>query len=281
MIQRKFNKYLLCFFILNMFDLYYMEKAKGVLQMDQNKLEEDNTEDEKNPYNTRENDLNEHSVESTGNPSVFGIITTPREQFEKIIHQPKFLIAILIVTLFTFIGALLTLFNFTLPADIIAEIGGGEEAELVLLISKVTLIIAGIVGPICGILLSTAIYFIIVKILKSEITFKQTFSMFSHISFISAIGALFQGIIMLVVPNLPADTVVTSLGSLVDAGPMLNAVLNSIELFSIWQLIVTAIGLQIVAKLSKRISWTIVIVVFIIGLVLQMVSAAMTMITAI
>lgn len=281
MIQRKFNKYLLCFFILNMFDLYYMEKAKGVLQMDQNKLEEDNTEDEKNPYNTRENDLNEHSVESTGNPSVFGIITTPREQFEKIIHQPKFLIAILIVTLFTFIGALLTLFNFTLPADIIAELGGGEEAELVLLISKVTLIIAGIVGPIFGILLSTAIYFIIVKILKSEITFKQTFSMFSHISIISAIGALFQGIIMLVVPNLPADTVVTSLGSLVDAGPMLNAVLNSIELFSIWQLIVTAIGLQIVAKLSKRISWTIVIVVFIIGLVLQMVSAAMTMITAI
>jgi|GEM_PF-324747 len=281
MIQRKFNKYLLCFFILNMFDLYYMEKAKGVLQMDQNKLEEDITEDEKNPYNTRENDLNEHSVESTGNPSVFGIITTPREQFEKIIHQPKFLIAILIVTLFTFIGALLTLFNFTLPADIIAELGGGEEAELVLLISKVTLIIAGIVGPIFGILLSTAIYFIIVKILKSEITFKQTFSMFSHISIISAIGALFQGIIMLVVPNLPADTVVTSLGSLVDAGPMLNAVLNSIELFSIWQLIVTAIGLQIVAKLSKRVSWTIVIVVFIIGLVLQMVSAAMTMITAI
>lgn len=249
--------------------------------MEQNELEEDKTEDEKNPYSTSDKETDESPIENAGNPSVFGIITTPREQFEKIIHQPKFLIAILIVTLLTFIGALLTFFNFTLPADIIAELGGGEEAELVLLISKVTLIIAGLVGPIFGILLSTAIYFIIVKILKSEITFKQTFSMFSHISIISAIGALFQGIIMLVVPNLPADTIVTSLGSLVDAGPMLNAVLNSIELFSIWQLIVTALGLQIVAKLSKRVSWTIVIVVFFIGLVLQMVSAAITMMTGI
>ncbi len=248
--------------------------------MDQNETNQSDTDNELNPYNTREQDSEHEPSSDLGNPSIFGMITSPREQFEKIVHQPKFLIAIIIVTLLTFIGALLTFVNFNLPPDILFGLGE-EEQQFVIMISKATLIIAGLIGPIFGILLSTVIYFIVAKILKSEITFKQTFSMFSYIGIISAISALLHGIIMLLVPNLSSEIIVTSLGSLVQTGDVFQAVLNSIEIFAIWQLIITAIGLQVVAKFSKRAAWTTVIVIFAIGLVLQMVSAAINALTAI
>src|SRR5690625_404661 len=207
-----------------------------------------------------------------GKPSVFGMIMNPREQFAKIRTNPISIIAILIVTGITFGSALILYYNFALPPELMEGLGE-QEIQMIVTVGKITSIFVGLVGPIFGITLASLIYFLAAKIVKSSVSFKQMFSMFAHINIIGAIASIVNAIVFLFIPYLDPNIVITSLESIVEAGGILGAILNSIEIFSIWQLIVTAIGLQVVARFSKKAAWTTVIVIFLIGLTFSMISA--------
>jgi hypothetical protein len=203
------------------------------------------------------------------NPSIWGMIWSPTEQFEKIKERPKIWGALAIVTLLFVIGMYLTSLGMPMEIEGISE----EQLAQISMFSTITMIVTGVITPIFGVLISTVIYLIIAKIARSEVSFKQLFSMNTYIMMISALSMILNGIGVALLGG-TAGTMYTSLGSLIGAEGTMGALLTSIEVFAIWGMILQAIGLQKVANFSKGLAWTIVIVFFAIGIIFTMIGAA-------
>lgn len=202
-------------------------------------------------------------------PSLFGIIWSPSEQFERIKDKPKIWAPLGIVTLLFILGMWLTSLGLDLSLEGIPE----EDLEIAQAVGTVTLMIAGIISPIIGAFISTLIYLLISKIPGSNVTFKQLFSMNTHLMMISALSILVNGIgIALFGGN--AEILFTSLGSIVVVDGAMSGLFNSIEVFQIWGVILTAIGLNKVADFSKGLAWTVSIAFFVISVITAMVGAA-------
>jgi len=205
-------------------------------------------------------------------PSLFGMIMNPREQFEKIRENPKIIVALIIVTLLTIVGMLLMMNGIDFMNDPNLAGMSEEEMMMVTMFSQIGFVIVGVFTPVITLLISSVVHIIIAKIVRSEATFKQLFSMNTYIFIISAISMIVNGIVFMMIGGDP-EKLFTSLNSIIGAEGILGAVLNSIEVFTIWGLIITAMGLQVVARFSKGLSWAVVIVFFIVGLIFQMISA--------
>lgn len=202
-------------------------------------------------------------------PSLFGIIWSPSEQFERIKDKPKIWAPLGIVTLLFILGMWLTSLGLDLSLEGIPE----EDLEIAQAVGTVTLMIAGIISPIIGAFISTLIYLLISKIPGSNVTFKQLFSMNTHLMMISALSILVNGIgIALFGGN--SEILFTSLGSIVEVDGAMSGLFNSIEVFQIWGVILTAIGLNKVADFSKGLAWTVSIAFFVISVITAMVGAA-------
>lgn len=203
-------------------------------------------------------------------PSLFGMIWSPSEQFDRIKQTPKIWVPLLLVTLLFTAG--MALLAFSMDASYF-ELGDltEEEAGLFLIIGMITMIIVGVFTPIFTVLISTVIYLLICKIASSDVTFKQLFSMNTYILVISAIGLIINSIITALIGGNP-DVFITSVAGLLNAGP--GSVWNSFEVFAIWQTIITAIGLHRVAGLSKGLAWTIAVIFFVLGIIINLVMPA-------
>lgn len=221
-----------------------------------------------NLYETNQNELDLHdNVENhMGNearmekPSLFGMIGSPRKQFERIRENPTILVALIVVTILAIISTLFTLQGMDVQLE--EDLAGLGEGEMLLftIITQVTAVIVATIAPSIVILIGAAIYLLIAKIAKTDVSFKQLFSMLAFIAFITSLGALLNGLVSFFIgggynPEVP----VTSLNVIVGADGILGLILSSIEVFSIWGIILTAIGLQVVAKFSKGLAWGIVI----------------------
>lgn len=207
------------------------------------------------------------------NPSIWGMIWSPTEQFERIKERPKIWGALAIVTVLFVIGMYLTSLGDPMVIEGMPEIPE-EELAAVSMFTTITMIITGLFTPIFGVLIATVIYLIIAKIARSEVSFKQLFSMNTYIMMISALSMILNGIGVALLGG-TAGTMYTSIGSLIGAEGTMGALLTSIEVFAIWGMILQAIGLQKVANFSKGLAWTIVIVFFAIGIIFTMIGAAL------
>jgi Yip1 domain len=205
------------------------------------------------------------------NPSLWGIIWSPTEQFERIKERPKIWGALGIVTVLFVIGMWLT----SLGTGITTGLEGIPEEEMaaISMVGTVSMIVIGIISPIFGTLISAAIYLLIAKIARSEVSFKQLFSMNTYIMLISALSLIINGIGIALLGG-KVDTVYTSLGSIISTEGAISGLLNSIEVFTIWGLILSAIGLHKVAGFSKGLAWGISIAFFVIGVIFSMIGAA-------
>ncbi|MEI3613370.1 Yip1 family protein [Pseudogracilibacillus sp. SO30301A] len=205
-------------------------------------------------------------------PSLFGMIMNPREQFERIRENPKIIVALIIVTILSIVGLLLMMSGMDFMDDSASAGMSEEEMMMVAMFIQIGFVIVGVFTPVITLLISSVVHIIIAKIVRSEVTFKQLFSMNTYIFIISAISMIVNGIVFMAIGGDP-EKMFTSLNSIIGAEGILGAVFNSIEVFSIWVLIITALGLQIVARFSKGLSWTIVIVFYVVSLIFQMISA--------
>lgn len=194
--------------------------------------------------------------------ALFGMFTNPGEQFERIKENPKIWVPLLIISFFYVIG--MTLMSMSMNADILIDQGVPEDqVDLVLGITRVTVAITGIITPILAVLISSAIHLIITKIASSPATFKQLFSMNTYIMIIGAAGLILNMLIRYAIGGNP-EVFVTSIAGLLNQEKA--GVLSSIEVFGIWTTVLTAIGLQKTAQLSKGLAWTIAIIYFLIGI---------------
>lgn len=202
-------------------------------------------------------------------PSIFGMIWSPIEQFERIRERPRILGPMAIIVGLFIVGMLITM----LSVDIGLEGVSGEEMAAFAGIMAVVSGIIGVIAPVIGTLISSFIYWIIAKLAQSEVSFKQLFSMCTYIMIISALSTVINGIGIAILGG-NGETMFTSIGSFIPAEGAIGGLLNSIELFSIWGVILVALGLNKVANLSKGLAWTISIAFFVIGVVFTMIGAA-------
>lgn len=212
-------------------------------------------------------------------PSLLGIIMSPEEQFVKIRNNPRILGALIVITLIFVVGTVMQMSYVdpkTLIDDELASVLGPGDEHIAYILAVFGSGIAALFMPVIIILISTVIYFVVAKIVKSPVLFKQLFSMNTYIMLITAIGLFING---LFTASIGADPAVmfTSLGAFVQVDTMLGAILANFELFALWSLILTAMGLQIVAGFSKGAAWTVTIVLFVIGIVFSMVGTALSM----
>ena len=188
-------------------------------------------------------------------PSLFGMITQPVEQFERIKRKPKIWVPMLMITLLSVIGT----FFLTQALDISELIGDevpSEQVEFVKIFTLVTMIIIGVFSPIVSVLITSAVLLAVTKIANSEVSFKQLFSMNTYIYLITALGLFFNGLIRLLIGG-NAEVYVTSIAGLIDSN---STILGVFEIFTIWAIILMAIGLNKVANLSKGVAATIAVI---------------------
>lgn len=212
-------------------------------------------------------------------PSLLGMIMNPKEQLTRIRDNPLILGALIIISFIFVVGTVLQMINInpsTVLDDELAGILDPGDEKIVLILTLFGSGLAALFMPVIIILISSFIYWVVAKLVKSKVTFKQLFSMSTYILFINSLGILINGLLTMLISS-NASGLFTSLGSLVPSGTMFSSILSSFELFGIWALILTAIGLQIVANFSKAAAWTVTILFFTIGIVFSMVGVAFEM----
>ncbi|WP_158591835.1 Yip1 family protein [Oceanobacillus halophilus] len=204
-------------------------------------------------------------------PSLFGMIWSPTEQFERIKEQPKIWAPLGIISVLFIVGTLITILGTDLGIEGFSE----DEMAIFAGFAVVISIIVGVISPILGTLIISFIYWLIAKLARSEVSFKQLFSMNTYLMILSVLSLIINGTGIALLGGNP-ETIFTSLGSLIQAEGAIGALFDSIEVFGIWGVILTAIGLHKVADFSKGLAWTISIVFFVIGIIFAMIGAALS-----
>ena len=206
---------------------------------------------------------------SVPKPSIFGMIWSPIEQFDRIRERPRIWGPLAIIVGLFIIGMIISVLGVDAGMEGISE----EEMAMFAGIAAAGSVIAGVFVPVIGTLFNSFIYWIIAKIARSEVSFKQLFSMSTYIMVIAALSVIVNGIGTLVLGG-NGETYFTSLGSIIPAEGAISGLLSSIELFSIWGVILSALGLIRVANFSKGLAWTIAIAFFAIGVIIAMIGAS-------
>lgn len=209
-------------------------------------------------------------VEKKPKPQLFGMLLSPGEQLGKIRQNPQIWGPLLIVTLLYIVASIVS--ALTLRAEDIMIPGMTlADAEGILDGRKIQTAFSGFLTPVISIVIMTAIYMVFVKIARKDTTFKQLFSMNIYVSIIGAVGVLFNNLIVAAIGG-KAGIFITSLAGLLNSDSL---VLATVELFSIWQLILTGMGLYKVGQLSKAVSIIIIVVIFLVSLGFAMLATAL------
>ncbi|OIJ18057.1 hypothetical protein BKP45_10670 [Anaerobacillus alkalidiazotrophicus] len=206
-------------------------------------------------------ELHEKSKEiivKLGKPSVFGMFLNPSEQFQKLKANPLVFVPLLLVTLLYTIAMAIIAFG-TDSSWLLAEIGP-EDIEIFAemeMFMRIMMLVTGVFIPVMGALIFAVVIIIVAKISKSEVTFRQLFSLAVFVSVIGGVGVLFNAIMTTLLGTNP-DIPFTSLASLFGEENV-SPLFISIEVFSIWQLIVAVVGLRKVANFGAALAWIVMI----------------------
>ncbi|MFN2746034.1 MULTISPECIES: Yip1 family protein [Bacillus] len=210
-----------------------------------------------------ETNLEKHAVTK---PSIFGVMTSPGVQFERIREKPSIWGPLFLVLVLTVIGAVLTAFGINYDA-VLKETGlqSADELQIAKSLAIGLAIFGTIIFVLATIFIAPLIYWLCVKISGGETTYPKMLSMTLFMTFISSIGTLINGIFVYATHSSTAYNV-TSLASLIPADQPLVNVLNLFEVFSIWSYVLLAIGLEKAGGISKKAAWISTAVLF--GIVL-------------
>ncbi|CCW06658.1 MULTISPECIES: Yip1 family protein [Bacillus] len=197
-------------------------------------------------------------------PSLFGMITSPGLQFERMKASEKVWGMFFLVTLLQgLIGGLTTYVVNTSPEMIKMQKELGGLAGKGSITSEVIYGIgSGFVGAMIGVLFVAAIYKVFMMIFGNDTSYKKLLTIVVYTNIILIIGGLINGIIALILDG--GATQYTSLGPLFDQGSLAYGIGNTIELFYLWNLVLIWLGLQVTAGLSKVKAAIPIIVLFII-----------------
>ncbi|QWG58699.1 DUF1282 domain-containing protein [Bacillus mycoides] len=210
-----------------------------------------------------EANLNTQKV-SGEKPSLFGMITSPGLQFERMKTSEKVWGMFFLVALLQgLVGGLTTYVVNTSPEMIKMQKELGELAGQSSITSEVIYGIgSGFVGAMIGALFVAAIYKIFMMFFGNDTSYKKLLMIVVYANIALIIGGLINGVIALILDG--GATQYTSLGPLFEQGSLAYGIGNTIEVFYLWNLVLIWLGLQATAGLSKVKAAIPIIVLFII-----------------
>ncbi|MDA1872025.1 Yip1 family protein [Bacillus thuringiensis] len=197
-------------------------------------------------------------------PSLFGIITSPGLQFERMKTSKKVWgVFFLVALLQGLLGGLSAYVMYTSPEMVKMKKELGELAGQSSLTSEV---ISGIgssfAGAMVGTLFITAIYKIFMMFFGNDTPYKTLLNIVVYTNIVLIIGGLINTVLSL---TFGSGTVqYTSLGLLFKEGTFAYGIGNTIEIFYVWNLVLIWLGLHITAGLSKMKASIPIIILFII-----------------
>src|SRR5699024_6052625 len=144
-----------------------------------------------------ETNMNEEAV--VEKPSILGMVMNPVIQFKRIKNNPKALVAMIVVTLFSALGMLIMTQGIDYTQQTGMDIMDDNELMIMTTIANATVVIMGLFTPIFSVLVSSAIYLAVAKLAHRDVTFKQLFSMNTYIFVISTISMLINGLAIMLV----------------------------------------------------------------------------------
>jgi len=213
------------------------------------------------------NSENNSAVEKYNYPNmnfiqrVIGVIFSPGKTMHSLAQKPRILFALLL-TIITPIVMIISIFPMykeysrgILEATF-AKMNNqmtAEQIDLALNVSKYTAPIAGAIMAVAMWFLGALLLWVIIKIFKGEGSYKQILSITGYAAVISALAAI-ATIVTTQIIGVFNEVSFTSLASLLPnmKGNFLYGVAKAIDVFSIWQYVVIAIGTAIVSKLEKK-----------------------------
>ncbi len=231
-------------------------------------------------------------------PETLGnIFFEPGETFAALRARPRFLVAGLIVLVLALVVTFLIMqkVNFgefmtqQMEKNPQAAQMSPEQKEQTIAfwtgpIGKVFVYVMPVVGTIVIFAAGAAIYLLGSMLMGGKLNYKQALAVWVYASFPPAVlGGILAVIILFLKPaeeidlNKPgAGLAVTNLGALIaPASPMLRGALGWFDLFTFFGMFLAATGLRKVGKLSSGSAWTIVIVMWLIGIVFSVAGAAL------
>ncbi|MDV2682812.1 Yip1 family protein [Alkalihalophilus lindianensis] len=209
-------------------------------------------------------------------PSLFKVITDPGEQFSRIKENPKVLVPLLIVTVIYALWAAIMAFTTDFQA-LVGDIPNGGDAAFFAEAEgfiRMTTFITSIIMPTLGAVIGAFIMWIAVKLTAGNATYKQLFSLNVFISLIAGLGLLIN-ILIATMFNLNPIQMITGLTVLFDPFDPLYAFIAIFEVFAFWTLILTALGLQIVASMRPATAWTVTLVITVGAAVISFLTSGM------
>jgi len=191
---------------------------------------------------------------------VIGIFVCPKKTFQYLKEKPDWLIPIIIVLIISLVITAVTLPTIILPERVakiaenpnippeqLEEIQQRMQSPFTIILGLVALIIF---YPLLLLIITGAIYGTC-TLFEGESTFKQVFSVCSYSSLIGVLAQIIKTPIMFVKQSV---NVQTSLALLLP-GESLESfwyrLLAHFDLFTLWEIGLTIIGLSIVSKFSK------------------------------
>ncbi|PFT90915.1 hypothetical protein COK81_15955 [Bacillus thuringiensis] len=197
-------------------------------------------------------------------PSLFGMITSPGLQFERMKTSKKVWgVFFLVALLQGLLGGLSAYVIHTSPEMLKMKKELGELAGQSSLTSEV---ISGIgssfASAMIGTLFIAAIYKIFMMFFGNDTPYKTLLNIVVYTNFVLIIGGLINTILSLILGS--GMTQYTSLGLLFTEGTFAYGIGNTIEVFYVWNLVLIWLGLHITAGLSKVKASIPIIILFII-----------------
>jgi hypothetical protein len=241
----------------------------------------------------------DQTVEMSTPQTLTGIFFEPGRTFEALRARPRFLAAgvIIAIALLAFTGLLFQKVDYeqmirqTIENSPQAEQMSPEQKEAAISMqTKPVFKALAYVSPLIGVPIFLAlgglIYMLGTMVMGKKIGYKQGVSVWAYSGLPPALlGTLANLILLFVHPPDAADAAASrsglvhaNLGILFDraAHPVLVSLFGALDPFAIYGLILAVIGLRKVGRLSAGAAWTIVLAVFLIGVLFRVGIAALT-----
>ncbi|MED2865901.1 Yip1 family protein [Bacillus thuringiensis] len=193
-------------------------------------------------------------------PSLFGMITSPGLQFERMKNSNAVWGAFWILSLLSGITGGIGAYVYSLTPESIKL-----NQELGVNVTPVMTFgagfVFGVIGMIIGFFISAAVYKVLMMLMSNDTSYKKLLTINVYSSIISVLGLLINIVLALILGG-SGKELYTGLGPIfASSGGAVKGIANSIEVFTIWGFVITWLGLQITAGLSKK-KATILMVIF-------------------
>ncbi|MCP1126072.1 YIP1 family protein [Bacillus sp. 3103sda1] len=211
-----------------------------------------------------ESNVNTQKV-SGEKPSLFGMITSPSLQFERMkSNAPVWGAFFLMAVLGGLIGATATYLYSIDPAVVAKNKELGFEMPIAIALG--TGFVMAFISVIVTFFIGAALYKVLMMFMSNDTSYKKLLAITVYSSIITVIGGIINmGLAWILGGN--GQELYTGLGPVfASTGGVVHGIAKSFEVFAIWGLVVTGLGLHITAGLSKKQATILVVIFFILSM---------------